>query len=522
MAERNRSCVLVILDGWGVRAESDGNAVAAAKTPCLDALFEAYPATRLVCSGEAVGLPEGIMGNSEVGHLNIGAGRIVFQDLLRIDRSVADGSFFRNDALLETMAHVRNRDAVLHLMGLVSDGGVHSQFTHLTALLDMARENGVKRTVVHAILDGRDTPPHSGIRYIGRLQEHIRSRGYGSIASLCGRYYAMDRDNRWDRIREAYRLYTLGEGVRAEDPETALESAYGREETDEFVRPVFLAGTEGAGRGIVDDGDGLVFFNFRADRAREITRAFTEPSFEPFERQRHPEGLHYVCMTLYDETFGLPVAYPPVHLEDVLGAVVSERGLQQLRIAETEKYAHVTYFLNGGREEPFPGEDRCLIPSPREVPTYDRKPEMSAREVTEEVLGRIRSDRYALVVLNFANMDMVGHTGDMAAAVKAVETVDGCVEQIARLLRERGEPLLITADHGNAEQMMDGAGGPHTAHTTNVVPLILVDERHREAALRSGGKLGDIAPTILALMAIQQPSSMTGVSLLSPAGGGKR
>jgi 2,3-bisphosphoglycerate-independent phosphoglycerate mutase len=324
----------------------------------------------------------------------------------------------------------------------------------------------------------------------------------------------MDRDNRWDRIREAYRLYTQAEGVRADDPEAALQGAYQKGETDEFVRPVFLLDAEGPRRGTVADGDGIVFFNFRADRAREITRAFTQKDFDPFPRERQPERLSYVCMTLYDETFDLPVAFLPVYLEDVVGAVVSERGRVQLRIAETEKYAHVTYFLNGGREEPFPGEERRLIPSPREVPTYDQKPEMSAPEVTEEALDRIRSGRYDLVVLNFANMDMGGHTGDLEAAVNAVETVDGCVEKIVTLMRERGETLLITADHGNAEQMVDEKGGPHTAHTTNAVPLILVDDRFRGATLRSGGKLGDIAPTILELMKIPQPESMTGISLL--------
>ena len=520
MGDGNRRCVLLILDGWGIRSEREGNAVAMADTPCLDSLFDTYPHTQLACAGEAVGLPEGIMGNSEVGHLNIGAGRIVYQDLLRIDRSIAEGSFFRNEILLQIMDRVRGASSVLHLMGLVSDGGVHSQFSHLTALLDMARQHGVDRTVVHAILDGRDTPPKSGIHYIGMLQDHIRRHGYGAIASLCGRYYAMDRDNRWDRIQEAYRLYTLGEGIRAGDPEAALESAYQKGETDEFVRPIFCSETTGPGRGCAADGDGILFFNFRADRAREITRAFTQPDFESFPRQRCHDRRDYVCMTLYDETFDLPVAYPPIHLEDVLGAVVSDRGLFQLRIAETEKYAHVTYFLNGGREEPFPGEDRCLIPSPREVPTYDHKPEMSAQEVTKEVLDRIRSDRYDLVVLNFANMDMVGHTGDLTAAVKAVETVDECVEKIAALMRERGETLLIAADHGNAEQMVDASGEPHTAHTTNAVPLILVDDRIQDVALRRGGKLGDIAPTLLEMMGIPPPAAMTGASLLQHRKGG--
>jgi len=506
-------CVLIILDGWGIGTGKIGNAVTQANTPVLDGLFERYPHTRLSCSGEAVGLPPGIMGNSEVGHLNIGAGRVVFQDLLRIDKAIADGSFFRNEALGAAMAETRKRGSVLHLMGLVSDGGVHSQLTHLFALLEMARDTGVKSACVHAILDGRDTPPHGGADYVARLQEHMRGLDYGRIASICGRYYAMDRDKRWQRVEKAYRLYTRGEGVHETDPVAAVKKAYARGETDEFVEPIVITDARRTPVGTLQDGDAVVFFNFRADRAREITRAFTAADFDGFVRTDAPRPGSYVCMTVYDETFNLPVAFPPVRLEEILGEVVSRHGLEQLRIAETEKYAHVTYFFNGGEETPFPGEDRCLIPSPREVPTYDHKPEMSAPQVTDEVVKRIASDRYALIVLNFANMDMVGHTGVLAAAIKACETVDRCLGRILTELKTKGCPAVVTADHGNAEMMIDAGGATHTAHTTNQVPLVLADESRRQAALREG-VLADIAPTLLEIMGLPQPSKMTGKSLI--------
>ena len=513
MAKNAETTMLIILDGWGINPDPEGNAVFMAKTDCLDRLFDRYPHTRLTCSGEAVGLPAGIMGNSEVGHLNIGAGRIVYQDLLRIDRAIADRTFFDNDALNAVMDRVKAGGSTLHLMGLVSDGGVHSQFTHLVALLDLAAKKGLERVCVHAILDGRDTPPDSGEKYIQELQQHIRTRHFARIATICGRFYAMDRDKRWDRIQEAYRLYTLGEGTTEKDPVEAVRAAYRKGETDEFIRPVIIGENGSAAAGIVKDGDGIIFFNFRADRAREITRALTDPEFDGFRREIIPALCDYVCMTLYDETFTLPIAFPPVHLDQILGEVISRQGFRQLRIAETEKYAHVTYFFNGGEEQPFPLEDRCLIPSPREVATYDLKPEMSADAVTEEVLSRIRTGSYDFIALNFANMDMVGHTGVLDAAVQAVETVDRCLDKIITEMTARGNVVMVTADHGNAEKMTDGSGHPYTAHTTHPVPFILVDDTRKNATLRTGC-LGDIAPTILEIMGIAQPAEMTGKSLL--------
>jgi 2,3-bisphosphoglycerate-independent phosphoglycerate mutase len=505
--------MLIILDGWGINPQEKGNAVAQARTPVLDALRADFPTTRLSCSGEAVGLPEGIMGNSEVGHLNIGAGRVVYQDLLRIDRAIADRSFFENEALNAVMTKVRERDATLHLMGLVSDGGVHSQLTHLFALLEMAKSSGVPRTCVHAILDGRDTSPTGGADYVARLKEQMGKLDYGAVASICGRYYAMDRDKRWPRVERAFRLYTRGAGILEAEPVQAIKKAYAQGETDEFVKPIFISPDGDKTAGTVQDDDGVIFFNFRADRAREMTSAFTDPSFEAFETDGRPRLCDYVTMTRYDETFALPIAFPPVHLEDILGEVVSRHGLWQLRIAETEKYAHVTYFFNGGEETPFPREERCLIPSPRDIPTYDHKPEMSAIEVTDEVLKRIDSGRYHLIVLNFANLDMVGHTGVIPAAIKACETVDACMGRIVARLKSGGTPLIVTADHGNAEKMLDDHGNVHTAHTTHQVPLVLVDASRSETRLKTGA-LGDIAPTILEIMGLPQPEKMTGRSLI--------
>ncbi|MEJ2641480.1 MAG: 2,3-bisphosphoglycerate-independent phosphoglycerate mutase [Desulfosarcinaceae bacterium] len=502
--------MLMILDGWGLRENTAGNAVISADTPNLDRLIATCPQSRLTTSGEVVGLPEGIMGNSEVGHLNIGAGRIVYQDLLRIDTAIADGTFFENRHIGTLMEKVRSGGKTLHLMGLVSDGGVHSQLTHLIALVRMAKQKGLERVCIHAILDGRDTPPHGGIGYLKTLGEALDEIGLGRIVSLCGRYYAMDRDKRWERIERAYALYTRGQGRTASDPISAIQSAYDAGQTDEFVEPVAIFEGDPI---VVEDGDGIIFFNFRADRAREITRTFTDPAFSEFERPGRPDLCGYLCMTLYDESFDLPMAFPPQHLDAILGEVVSKSGLKQLRIAETEKYAHVTYFFNGGEETPFEGEDRLLIPSPRDVPTYDYKPEMSAVEVTEAVLERINAGTYDLIVLNFANMDMVGHSGVFEAAVKAVETVDTCVGRIVAAIQDQGGALLITADHGNAEQMADDDGGPHTAHTTNPVRLLLVDQNRNGASLKDG-KLGDIAPTILALMELPQPEEMTGENLL--------
>jgi len=505
--------MLMILDGWGINRQSADNAVAIAGTPFLEKMIAAYPVTRLHTSGQAVGLPDGIMGNSEVGHLNIGAGRVVYQSLLRIDQAIADGSFTENQAIINAMDAAAANNGALHLMGLVSDGGVHSHLAHLIALLDAARARGLERVYVHAILDGRDTPPKSGSGYVAKLQSHLDKTGVGAIATICGRYYAMDRDKRWDRIQMAFDLYTQGEGTPADDPVAAVKAAYERGETDEFVKPVFLSDENGKPLKTVADGDAIIFFNFRADRAREITRAFTDPDFAEFERPALPHLSAYLCMTQYDELFSLPMAYPPVHLDNILGQVVSEKGLNQLRIAETEKYAHVTYFFNVGEEEPFENEDRCLIPSPRDIPTYDYKPEMSAPAVTAEVIKRIDSDRYALIVLNFANTDMVGHTGVLDAAVKACRTVDACAAQIVDRIVAKNGTVLITADHGNAEEMVDADGNPHTAHTLNPVRFILVDDKRKSAQLKEG-RLADIAPTILDIMGLDQPAEMTGQSLI--------
>ncbi len=505
--------MLIILDGWGVNPASQGNAVTQAQTPFLNSLFKAYPHTQLACHGEAVGLPAGIMGNSEVGHLNIGAGRVVYQDLLRIDMAIRDRSFFENPALKDVMSKVKAKGTSLHLMGLVSDGGVHSQLTHLYALLDMAAENKIDNVSVHCILDGRDTAPDSGEGYVRQLKQYMETKNIGSLVTICGRYYAMDRDTRWDRTEKAYRLYTGGEGVKAHDPVEAVKNAYKQGETDEFVSPIVITGKDSMGEGQVASGDGVVFFNFRADRARQITRAFTENDFKGFERKDKIELSGFVCMTLYDETFTLPVAFPPKHLEDIFGDVIGRNGLKQLRIAETEKYAHVTYFFNGGEETPFPGEDRCLIPSPREVSTYDQKPAMSAAEVAKEVVSRIHADVYDVIVLNFANMDMVGHTGDLTAAIKACEAVDASVREVVTAVQEKQGVVLITADHGNAEQMVDADGGPHTAHTLNPVPLIIVDDARKNVRLRQG-KISEITPTMLEIMGIEKPDLMTGKSLI--------
>ncbi|WP_372678687.1 2,3-bisphosphoglycerate-independent phosphoglycerate mutase [Desulfosarcina sp.] len=510
---QKKTHMLIILDGWGIGVDEPTNAVMMAHTPFLDRLQSSYPSTQLRCSGQDVGLPEGIMGNSEVGHMNIGAGRVVYQDLVRIDKAIEEGAFFENAALSANMDAVASRGTALHLMGLLSDGGVHSQLAHLLALLDMARQKGLSRVFVHAILDGRDTPPDGGVNYLKQLQDHIQAIGNGTVASVCGRYFAMDRDKRWDRVEKAYRLYTEGHGRAETDPVAAVNSAYHRDETDEFVQPVVMVDQSGQPVGTVADGDGIIFFNFRADRAREITRAFTEKKFDGFERTVVPALSGYTTMTLYDEAFDLPVAFGPVHLEMILGEVLSRQGLCQLRIAETEKYAHVTYFFNGGEETPFDNEERCLIPSPRDVATYDQKPEMSAPQVADEVVARLDSDKYDFIVLNFANMDMVGHSGVMAAAVKACETVDRCLEKVVSKLWERDGVALVTADHGNSEKMADSDGKPFTAHTTNPVRLLLLDDNRKGVRLREG-RLGDVAPTVMELMGLKKPAQMTGRSLL--------
>jgi 2,3-bisphosphoglycerate-independent phosphoglycerate mutase len=505
--------LLMILDGWGINDHTDNNAISRAATPNMTRLCREYPCTQLDASGMAVGLPDGQMGNSEVGHLNIGAGRIVYQDLTRISKAIEDGSFFSNKVLLDCIARTKASGGSLHLAGLLSDGGVHSHNTHLYALLEMAAKEGIRNVFVHGLLDGRDTPPKSGADYLAQLEVEMEKIGTGRIATVIGRYYAMDRDNRWDRVEKAYEAMVQGVGLEFVSVQFAIEQSYLDGVTDEFVLPsVIVKGGEPVGR--VKDGDGLIFFNFRSDRAREITRAFTDPDFDGFARKRSPQLASYVCMTVYDETFDLPVAFAPVELTNILGEVISRSGLTQLRIAETEKYAHVTFFFNGGNETPFPGEDRKLIPSPREIPTYDEKPEMSARLVTAEMLRMLDEDRYDFIVLNFANADMVGHTGMLPAAVKAIETVDECVGKIVEKVLEKKGRALITADHGNAETMVDEKGEPHTAHTTGPVPFIFVDEAGKDAALKTG-ILADIAPTVLDLLGIPQPAEMTGSSLLN-------
>ncbi len=504
-----KPCILMILDGWGISPESENNAVKTAKTPVLDKLASEYPLSSLSCSGESVGLPAGIMGNSEVGHLNIGAGRKVNQTLLRIDSAIQDGSFFENTQFLSVVNNTIINNTTLHLMGLVSDGGVHSQLKHLMALIDLAEQKGVENIHIHAILDGRDTPPDSGLSYIKELQDYIADKQGISIATICGRFYAMDRDTRWERTEKAYTLYTNGEGIKENDPVTAVKNAYNRNETDEFIAPVILND-----QGIIKDNDGFIFFNFRADRARQITRAFTDNNFTEFTRSVAPAFCDYVCMSSYDATFDLPVAFGPTIPEDILGEIISKKGLKQLRIAETEKYAHVTYFFNGGNETPFDGEERVLIESPRDVETYDEKPEMSAFEVAEKLTAIIAEHRHDLIVVNFANMDMVGHTGIMNAAVTAVETVDTCVGKVIESFKGRNGAVIITADHGNSETMVDKNGGAHTAHTLNAVPILLVDDALKNKTLQKGC-LGDIAPTVLEIMGVEIPQKMTGRSLLS-------
>ncbi|MEW5783513.1 MAG: 2,3-bisphosphoglycerate-independent phosphoglycerate mutase [Bacillota bacterium] len=503
---------LIILDGWGFSLEPDGNAILKAHTPNLDRFYRNNPWTLLNAAGEAVGLPPGQMGNSEVGHLNIGAGRIVYQELTRISHAIETGDFFSNTALRQAMAQAARQGSSLHLIGLVSDGGVHSHLDHLEALLEMARRENVKQTYIHAILDGRDTPPASARSYLEHLiQLGIRTH-YGSIATICGRYYAMDRDRRWDRVEKAYRAYIFGEGEPANDPLTALDQAYSLGETDEFVRPAVIAGPAGTPQGVIKSEDSVIFFNFRPDRVRQISHALVDRVFPHFDRGVQPPRPFFVSLTEYEKNLPVEVAFPPDYLEWTLGETYSRQNLEQLRIAETEKYAHVTFFLNGGQEEPFPGEERVLIPSPK-VTTYDLHPQMSAPGVARCVLDAVTGARFPLVVVNFANADMVGHTGDLKAAVEAVEAVDFSLGLIAAAALPRGWRVLICGDHGNAEQMLGESGGRHTAHTTNPVPCIILGAGSKN--LRDNGILADVAPTILEMAGLPQPPAMTGRSILA-------
>ena len=498
--------LLMILDGWGVAPASAGNAAAVAKTPNLDKYFAEYPHTTLQASGKFVGLPEGQIGNSEVGHLNIGAGRIIYQNLTRITKAIEDGEFFTNPVLCDVMAKTKANDSSLHLMGLVSDGGVHSHMTHLLALVRMAKEQGLKNIYIHAFLDGRDVGPKTAAGYLKQLQEALTEIGAGKIATVSGRYYPMDRDKRWERVERGYRAIVMGEGKAAVDPVAAVEESYAAGVTDEFVEPIVIEGVDGK----VKAGDGIIFFNFRPDRARQLTRALNDKEFPYFERPEAAMPVNFVCMTQYDATIDAPVAYPPETYADTLGQLLADKGLHQLRIAETEKYAHVTFFFNGGVEEPNKNEERILIASPK-VATYDLQPEMSAEEVTQALLAELDKDKFDVVILNFANPDMVGHTGVLEAAIKAMEKVDECVGRVVEKVQSLGGCVCITADHGNLEYMVESDGQPNTAHTTNVVPFILISDK--KCKLHSG-ILADIAPTMLELLNLEKPELMTGSSLI--------
>jgi 2,3-bisphosphoglycerate-independent phosphoglycerate mutase len=535
---RPKPLVLIILDGWGYRAETKANAIALARKPTYDRLLLEYPNTLIHTSGPFVGLPEGQMGNSEVGHLNMGAGRIVHMDITRIDLMIRNGEFFRDPVLLDAMKHARTGDRRLHLFGLVSDGGVHSQQAHLHALLKMAKENGVERVLVHAFMDGRDTLPTNGAGYLELLQQKMREYNCGKIATVNGRYYAMDRDRRWERIAKAYNamVFAEAEGGTHADPVQGMKDSYNRGVTDEFVIPFVCGDSKDAGRSAratqtVRADDSCICFNFRADRARQITRALARNSGlnaqggrdlagsddldATISRDTAPKDLHYVCMTQYDKNFSLPVVIPPESMANILANVMGGLNMRNLRVAETEKYAHVTYFFNGGVEKPFPGEDRVMVQSPK-VATYDLKPEMSASGIADAVVKAAEDGTFDVVIVNFANADMVGHSGKLEPTVKAVETVDACLARIESAVRAKGGAMLITADHGNAELMIDPAtGGPHTAHTTNPVPFIVVAENAKQFTLKPNGSLRDISPTLLGMLGIDEPGEMTGGDLRS-------
>lgn len=497
--------ILMIMDGFGI-APADGNAIKAAKKPNIDRLFAENPVTQIGASGMDVGLPDGQMGNSEVGHTNMGAGRVVYQELTRITKSIKEGSFFENEALTEAVENCKKNNSALHLMGLLSSGGVHSHNTHLYGLLELAKKAGLEKVYIHALLDGRDVPPSSAKDFVAELVEKTKEIGVGKIATLAGRYYGMDRDNNWDRVEKAYSAMVYGEGVQADCPVKAVEDSYANDVTDEFVLPTVIDKD-----GTVKAGDSLVFFNFRPDRAREITRTFVDPDFKGFERRNGFFPVKYVCFTQYDATMpNVSVAFKPQSLKNTLGEYISSKGMTQLRIAETEKYAHVTFFFNGGVEKQYEGEDRILVNSPK-VATYDLQPEMSAYEVADKCVDAIESGKYDMIILNFANCDMVGHTGVFDAAVKAVEAVDECVGKVTDAIAKMGGVSLITADHGNADKMYEDDGSPFTAHTTNPVPFCVVGY---PCKLREGGRLADIAPTMLQIMGLEQPEEMDGQSMI--------
>ena len=497
--------ILMILDGFGIAGEQ-GNAIKAAKKPNIDRLFSSNPITQIGASGMDVGLPDGQMGNSEVGHTNIGAGRIVYQELTRITKSIQDGDFFNNEALCNAIDNAVKNGTALHIMGLLSDGGVHSHNTHLYGILELAKKKGLEKVYVHAFLDGRDVPPSSGKDFVAACVEEMKKIGVGQIATVMGRYYAMDRDNRWERVVKAYSAMVYGEGIKCADPVEAVAASYAEGVTDEFVVPTVIDGAAPIGA-----GDSMIFYNFRPDRAREITRTFVDPDFNGFERKKGFFPLTYVCMTQYDATMpNVQVAFKPQSLDNTFGEYISNKGLTQLRIAETGKYAHVTFFFNGGVEKTYENEDRILVASPK-VATYDLQPEMSAYEVADKCAEAIKSGKYDVIILNFANCDMVGHTGVFDAAVKAVEAVDACVGKVTDAIAEMGGVSLITADHGNADKMFEEDGSPFTAHTTNPVPFCVIGY---PCQLREGGRLADIAPTMLQILGLEQPEEMTGTSLI--------
>lgn len=507
---RPKPLALIIMDGWGETTKTIGNALAQADTPYIDQLKEQYPTTLLRSSGAAVGLPDGQMGNSEVGHLNIGSGRIVYQDFTRISLAIENNELPDNEELKKAMKDAKDKGQALHLMGLLSDGGVHSHIQHLFGLLDMAKELGLTEVYIHPILDGRDTPPTSGLEYIKQLEKKMKEIDLGQIATVSGRYYTMDRDNRWERTEKSYRAMVDGKGNQANSAIESVKDSYKNDKTDEFMIPTVIL-EDGSPVKTIGEGDSIIFFNFRADRARQITRALALPEFDGFDRGQYLNP-HYVCMTEYDETFDLPVAFPPLDIKKTLTEVLSKANIKQLRIAETEKYAHVTFFFNGGKEVAVKGEDRELIPSPK-VATYDEKPSMSAEEVTDTLLKKLEDDTYDVIVLNYANCDMVGHTGDETAAIEAAEVVDESLKRLVPVILEKGGQVLLTADHGNAEQMKEEDGDAFTAHTTNPVPFIYIGGPDG-SQLRDGGILADIAPTMLKLLEIDQPEEMTGKTLI--------
>jgi 2,3-bisphosphoglycerate-independent phosphoglycerate mutase len=509
MRGAKRPLVLTILDGWGYSPSKEGNAIAAARKPTYDLLLRDYPNTLVHTSGPYVGLPEGQMGNSEVGHLNIGAGRVIYMDVTRIDRMIASGEFFENPVLLDSMRHARTHR--LHLMGLCSDGGVHSLLTHLGALLDMAKRQGVEQVFIHCFMDGRDTPPESGAGFIEQLQRQLRQIGVGKIATVSGRYFAMDRDKRWDRIERAFGAMVLGNGEKSTDPVAAIKRSYERGVTDEFIEPITIVDDRNQSVGLIRDDDACIFFNFRADRGREMTLALTDALLEKPSRTLAPKNLHFTTMTEYDKSFRVPFVLPREHPNNILADVMAQLNWKNLRVAETEKYAHVTYFFNGGNEKPYAGESRELIPSPK-VATYDLQPEMSAAGITATVVKAIDQRTFDVIVMNYANADMVGHSGKLAPTVQAVEAVDAGLGEIYAALRRSGGSWIITADHGNAETMIDPVTkGPHTYHTTNPVPFVLIDETR--GTLRSGGALQDISPTVLSFLGEKQPKEMSGRDL---------